>query len=83
MELDKNELHLINNLRLYKLIAVSCMLIPGAGVIFGIFVSITQPERYAQNHLHNALIGASIAMSGMGYLIFCLLKAVDKLRQRW
>lgn len=83
MEFNKNELHILKYLTFYKFLSIGCMILGGLGVPFGLYISFSRPKPYAGAHLNNALIGASIVVLGMGSLMYCFVKIIEKFKKRW
>ncbi len=74
MEFNKNELHMLNVLSLYKALAIVYMVFGIVGIPFGLYLRSSRWQACA--YLNNALIGASIAVLGLGYILYCFVKLV-------
>jgi hypothetical protein len=81
MDFNKNELHLLKFLWFYKLLSIGCMIFGSLGIPFGLYISFSRPKSYAGTYLNNALIGASMVVLGMGYVMYCLVKIIDKFKK--
>jgi hypothetical protein len=83
MDFNKNELHILKFLWFYRLVSIGCMILSSLGIPFGLYISFSRPKPYVGTYLNNALIGASIVVLGMGYLMYCLVKIIEKFKTRW
>jgi hypothetical protein len=81
MEFNKNELHLLKYLRFYKLLPIFSMIFGGIGIPYGVYFSFYHAKSYTERALNNALIGASIAVLGIGYIMYCLVKIIEKFKR--
>jgi hypothetical protein len=57
------------------------MIFGSLGVPFGLYISFSRPKPYTGAYLNNALIAASIAVLGMGYLMYCFVKIIEKFKR--
>lgn len=83
MEFNKNELHILKYLRFYKLLSIGCMIFGSCGIPFGFYVFFYHTMTYKEIRLNNALIGASISVLAMGYLMYLFLKLIEKFKMEF
>ena len=78
MELSKNELHVLKYIRIYKLISLGCMIFGIQGILSGLYNYFTSQKPYYGVYLNNQLMGISLAVIGMGYLMYSFVKIIEK-----
>ena len=83
MELNRNELHILKYLPFYKLLSVALMILSGLGIPFGLYANFFRATTEGETLLNNALIGASIVVLGISYLMFHFSKIIEKLRNHY
>lgn len=81
MKFSKNELHLIRYLSFYNLFPIASMIFGGLGIPYGFYCSFFHAGSYVEAYLNNALIGASVALLSVGYLMYCFVKIVEKIKK--
>jgi uncharacterized membrane protein HdeD (DUF308 family) len=81
MKFTKSELHILKYLTVYKLISIGCMVLGIINTVCGLYVFFSRAKSYMS--LNNALIGASIVVLGMGYLMYCFVKIIEKFKKKW
>lgn len=81
MDFNKNELHIIKFIRFYKMFSVGAMIFGSFGIPFGLYIFFSRPKPYAGTYLNNALIAASFAVLGMGYMMYCFVKIIEKFKK--
>jgi len=81
MEFNRNELHILKYLTFYKLVSIGCMILSSINIVYGLYFFFWHAKSYVA--LSNALIGASIVVLGMGYLMYCFSKIIEKFKHRW
>lgn len=82
MEFDKNELHILKYIVFYKFVSIGCTVFGGLGIFYGSWILLFREKPCGEGHLNNALIGASVAVLGMGYLMYCFVKIIEKFRKK-
>jgi len=80
MEFNSNDLHILRFLSLYKAISIVCMVFGILGIPFGLYLRF-RSELCAYSD--NALIGASVAVLGMGYMLHCFVRLVGVFKREW
>lgn len=81
MELTKNEKHILKYCSRYKLLSIASMLFGIINIPYGFYFSKVKVTTYQESKLNAALIGASIVVVGMGYLMCCFLKIIEKMKR--
>jgi hypothetical protein len=79
MEFNKNELHILKFIRTYQIISIGCMIFGIIGILSGLYNYFSSPKPYDNIYLNNQLIGISISVLGMGYLMHNFTKFIEKL----
>ena len=57
------------------------MIFGGIGIPYGVYFCFFHARTYTERALNNALIGASIALLGMGYVMYCFVKIIEKFKR--
>jgi hypothetical protein len=83
MELNKSEIHILKYLPFYRLLSIVLMIFSGLGIPFGLYANFFRPTTSGETLLNNALIGASIVVLGISYLMFSQLRIIEKLKERY
>lgn len=79
MQFSKNELHIINSLKFYKVLSAVSMLLGGFGIPFGIHALFFS---YDKSRLNISLIAASSVVMAMAFLMRCFLSIIEKYKER-
>jgi hypothetical protein len=80
MNLDKNEIHILKHLRAYKYFSAFAMVFGAFMLLWNLYDRFFKAQSQADTYLRNQLIGASIAVAGMGYLMWHFIRLISKLR---
>ena len=80
MNLDKNEIHILKYLRAYKYSSAFAIVFGGFMLFWNLYVRFYKTQSQADTYLQNQLIGASIVVVGMGYLMWHFIKLIDKIK---
>jgi uncharacterized membrane protein len=81
MQLNKYELQTLKKLNFYKVISIGCMCFSAFGVFFGLYARFFRYHTKSEIFLNNALIGASLVVLGISYLMYHFLKIIEKLNK--
>lgn len=83
MELNKSDYHIIKHLKLYKVLSIIVMIVSIANIPYGIYYSHFYASYFREIRLNNALVGASVVVLGMGYLMYCFLKTIERFKKKY
>lgn len=81
MEFNKNELHILKFLSLYKAIAVFSMVFGILAIPYNLYYPLFSSQSCAYSS--NALIGASMVVLGMGYILHCFVRLIGVFKRQW
>jgi len=81
MEFSKNEVKVLQRLRAYKLLSVACMALGGLGIPQGLWAILFGRKPPSEGLYEVALMGASLVVLGMGYLMFSFVRIIEKLQK--
>ena len=82
MQLNKYELQTVKNITFYKVISIIIMCLGVSGIPIGLYISFFRCNTRSELYLNNALIGASLVVLGISYLMYHFLKIIEKITIR-
>ena len=82
MQLNKYELQTVKNLTFYKVISIIIMCLGVSGIPIGLYISLFRCNTRSELYLNNALIGASLVVLAISYLMYHFLKIIEKITIR-
>ena len=83
MELKKSDYHIVKHLKFYKVLSILAIIINLVNIPYGIYFSHFYVISVREVRLNNALVGASIVVLGMGYLMYCFLNTIERLKKKY
>lgn len=83
MEFNKSDYHIIKHLKFYKVLSIIAMIVSIVNIPYGLYFSHFYANSFKEIRLNNALVGASIVVLGMGYLMFCFLKTIERFKKKY
>ena len=81
MQFDKDDLHILRCLKFYKILSIVCTILGGLAIPQSLWAIFFYIESRSVVRLNLALIGASLVVMAMGYLMYCLIKIIDKFKK--
>lgn len=82
MEFNRNELNVLRHLRAYKLLSFVCMVLGGFGIPQSLWAIVFGRKASSEVLYEVMLMGASLVVLGMGYLMSSFLRIIEKLDQK-
>lgn len=81
MFLNKNDLHNIKYILIYRIISIVVIIFACGRLMYALYEKCYGKQTFQEQLYNNEIIGASIVVLGMGYMLLNYLITIKKLKQ--